>query len=67
VVKENGIRPVLSLFTPIPHTTLWDQAVAVSRYDLNADPIFCNNAIFPCQSEAFSWQMLSHLKQLANS
>lgn len=64
VVKANGIQPVLSQFTPIPHTALWDQAVAVSRFDLNADPIFSNNAIFPCRSENFSWRMLSRLKQL---
>ncbi len=67
VVKAYGIRPVLTQYTPIPHTDLWDQAVAVSRYDLNADPIFTNNAIFPCQSEAFSWKVLSRLKEMAQS
>jgi radical SAM superfamily enzyme YgiQ (UPF0313 family) len=64
VVKEAGITPVLAHYTPIPHTRLWPEAVAVSRYDLAADPIFSNNAIFPCRSDGFSWSTLSRLKQL---
>ena len=39
VVKSAGITPVLAHYTPIPHTRLWEQAVAHSRYDLAADPI----------------------------
>ena len=64
VVKASGIRPVLAQYTPVPHTALWDQAVAVSRYDLNADPIFSNNAIFPCQTQDFSWDLITRFKQL---
>lgn len=63
-VKDQGIRPVLAYYTPIPHTRLWGEAVAASRYDLEADPIFSNNAILPCQAESFSWQQLSRLKDL---
>jgi radical SAM superfamily enzyme YgiQ (UPF0313 family) len=64
IVKANNIRPVLAQYTPVPHTALWDQAVAASRYDLNADPIFSNNAIFPCQAQDFSWDLITRLKQL---
>jgi radical SAM superfamily enzyme YgiQ (UPF0313 family) len=66
-VKTMGIHPILAFYTPIPHTALWERAVAVSRYDLEADPIYTNNAIFPCQNEAFSWKALSRLKQLTLS
>jgi hypothetical protein len=38
--------------------------VATSRYDLEANPIFTNNAIFPCQQEDFSWETLARLKKL---
>jgi radical SAM superfamily enzyme YgiQ (UPF0313 family) len=62
VVKAAGITPILAYYTPIPHTPLWPEAVAVSRYDLAADPVFTNNAIFPCQRNAFSWPALSILK-----
>jgi hypothetical protein len=64
-VKTAGITPVLAYYSPIPHTAMWPAAVASSRYDLAADPIFTNNAIFPCQKEPFSWERLSFLKNLA--
>jgi hypothetical protein len=62
VVKAAGIQPILAYYSPIPHTRLWDSAVAASRYDLAADPIFTNNAIFPCQRQSFSWEALTELK-----
>ena len=65
VVKQAGVTPVIAHYTPIPHTPMWDDAVAASRYDLESDPIFTNNAIFPCQSERFSWEVLTRLKHLA--
>jgi radical SAM superfamily enzyme YgiQ (UPF0313 family) len=64
LVKRSGVTPVIAHYTPIPHTAMWPKAVAASRYDLEADPIFSNNAIFPCQSEAFSWEVLSRLKRM---
>ena len=62
IVKNCGITPVIAHYTPIPHTDLWPQAVAASRYDLEADPVFTNNAIMPCQKEPFSWTIISRLK-----
>ncbi|WP_372678375.1 radical SAM protein [Desulfosarcina sp.] len=65
LAKQAGVTPVIAHYTPIPGTPMWPQAVAASRYDLAADPIFTNNAIFPCQSEDFSWEVLTRLKNLA--
>jgi radical SAM superfamily enzyme YgiQ (UPF0313 family) len=65
VVKRAGVTPVIAHYTPIPHTALWEDAVAASRYDLESDPIYTNNAIFPCQNETFSWKVLTRLKNLA--
>ena len=65
VVKQAGIVPVIAHYTPIPQTSMWDAAVAASRYDLASDPIFTNNAIFPCRSESFSWEVLMRLKRMA--
>ncbi len=64
VVKSAGALPIMAHYSPIPHTMLWPDAVASSRYDLESDPIFTNNAISPCQKEPFSWQTLTHLKQM---
>ena len=61
-VKSAGASPIMAQYSPIPHTALWHQAVASSRYDLASDPIYTNNAIFPCQKEPFSWETLTRLK-----
>ena len=66
-VRKTGIWPVLAHYTPIPHTALWPAAVASSRYDLESDPIFTNNAIFPCQKQPFSWTHLARLKKLLSN
>ena len=67
LVKQNRITPILAHYAPIPHTTLWPKAVAASRYPLEKDPIYTNNAIQPCQKTPFSWQKLSRLKALVSS
>lgn len=66
IVKKHDMTPVIAYYSPIPGTSMWDQATSVSRYDLNADPIFTNNAIFPCWP-AFSWETLTRFKNLAGA
>ncbi len=63
-VQKSGITPVPAYYTPIPHTALWNRAVKSSRYDLESDPIFANNAILPCWREAFSWKDISYIKKI---
>jgi radical SAM superfamily enzyme YgiQ (UPF0313 family) len=63
-VRELGATPVLAQYSPIPGTALWPRAVACSRYDLTADPLFHNNSLFPCWPE-FSWEPYTRLKRLA--
>ncbi len=64
IVKQIGVTPVPAYYTPIPHTALWTKAVASSRYDLESDPVFTNNAVFPCQKNPFDWEMIRSLKEL---
>jgi len=66
-VKQLGITPVLAHYTPIPQTALWPRAVAASRYDLESDPAFTNNAIIPCTKKPFVWDTLTRLKELATT
>jgi radical SAM superfamily enzyme YgiQ (UPF0313 family) len=63
-VKELQATPILTLYSPIPGTSLWPQACACSRYDLAADPLFHNNSLFPCWPQ-FSWERYARLKRLA--
>lgn len=62
IVKETGITPVPAYYSPIPHTPLWQQAVKSSRYPLEDDPIYTNNAILPCSREPFSWETIKKIK-----
>lgn len=64
LVRRLGATPVLAQYSPIPGTALWPEAVRSSRYDLEADPLFQNNSIFPCWPE-FSWERYTRLKNLA--
>ena len=64
-VKQLGVTPVLAHYTPIPQTALWPRAMAASRYNLESDPVFTNNAIMPCRKEPFVWDTMTRLKELA--
>lgn len=66
-VLAAGITPVLTYYTPIPHTALWDEAVRHSAYPLEKDPVFTNNSVWPCRDEGFSWNEMTYLKQLVHS
>jgi radical SAM superfamily enzyme YgiQ (UPF0313 family) len=63
-IKKLGATPVLAQYSPIPGTDLWPQAVACSRYDLQAEPLCHNNSLFPCLPR-FSWEPYTRLKRLA--
>ena len=63
-VKELGATPILAQYSPIPGTALWPRALATSRFDLTADPLFHNNSLFPCWPQ-FSWERYTRLKRLA--
>ena len=63
-VKSVGITPIPAYYSPIPGTALWPEAVKASRYALDTDPIFTNNAILPCIEEAFSWDYITRIREL---
>ena len=63
-VIENGITPIPTYYTPIPHTAMWPAAVAASPHDLAAEPLLTNNAILPCMEEGFSWEVITRLRGL---
>ncbi len=57
-----GSIPYLSEYSPIPHTQLWERAVASSRYDLSSEPLFHNNSLLPCW-DSVQQKELPRLKQ----
>ncbi len=66
-VKDAGATPIPAYYSPIPHTSLWEEAVSSSRYDLPSDPIYTNNSISPCQKEPFSWKPIARIKSLVKT
>ena len=50
-VNRVGAMPYLAEYSPIPHTPLWEKAVATSQYDLALEPLFQNNTLLPCWNE----------------
>ncbi len=66
-VKDFGTIPRLAEYSPIPSTDLWPEAIRSSRFDLENEPLFQNNSIFPCQPEEFSAEAIPYLKSLAKT
>ncbi|MBC8441098.1 MAG: radical SAM protein [Deltaproteobacteria bacterium] len=64
LVKDTGILPVLAYYTPIPHTPMWETAVAQSKFDLRKHPVFTNNTLFPCVNSPREIDRISQLKNL---
>lgn len=62
LVEKSGATPFLAEYSPLPHTPLWEKAVHVSPYDIEADPLFHNNTLLPCW-DVDRKQALPHLKQ----
>jgi len=61
-VKESGAKPVLVEYSPIPGTPMFEQAVKMSSFDLENEPLFHNNSLFPCRWEGFTWEDFRKLK-----
>ena len=64
-VKSTGARPMIAEYSPIPHTGLWKEAVKVSRYPIDKEPLFQNNTLLPCQWEGLTYDMYQDLKNEA--
>jgi radical SAM superfamily enzyme YgiQ (UPF0313 family) len=50
-VGAAGATPHLAEYSPIPHTPMWEKALAHSDYDLASEPLFHNNTLLPCWDE----------------
>jgi len=62
-VMGTGARPILTEYSPIPHTQFFEKAKHFSKLDIGKEPLYHNNSIFPCQWEGFTWEDLRRLKE----
>ena len=61
-VQETGAKPLIVEYSPIPHTHLFEKAKQMSQFDLENEPLYHNNSIFPCQWEGFTMADYRRLK-----
>jgi len=61
-VQDQGLRPYVAEYSPIPGTSLWEEAVQCSRFPISEEPLFHNNTLLPCQWEKFTLADLKFLK-----
>lgn len=62
-----GIPAHLTPYSPIPRTPLFPEAVAVSRFPLEEEPLCHNPSLWPCRSGGFSWADRQALRTLVRS
>ena len=65
LVKQAGARPMITEYSPIPHTKDWEKAVQLSCYPITDDPIFHNNTLLACRWEGLTYEMYQEIKQAA--
>lgn len=63
--RSCGGRPVIAEFSPIPGTSIWNEAVEMSPYDIEGEPLYHNNTLLPCRTVEFTYGMYQELKNLA--
>lgn len=61
-VRECGAKPILAEYSPIPGTKMWDEAVALSPFDIQGEPLYHNNSLLPCRNNDFSLAVYNELK-----
>ncbi|MCX8117609.1 MAG: radical SAM protein [Desulfobacterota bacterium] len=66
-VREAGAKPILVEYSPIPGTPLFEKAKRFSPYDIEKEPLFQNNTLFPCQWEGFTLMDFRRLKEKLRS
>ncbi len=61
-VRENGGRPRLSEYSPLPHTKDWNDAVRSSPYPIEEEPLYHNNSLLICRSDRFTYEQYQAIK-----
>jgi radical SAM superfamily enzyme YgiQ (UPF0313 family) len=61
-VIECGAKPVLAEYSPIPGTQMWSEAVALSPFDIQGEPLYHNNSLLPCRNDDFTYARYRELK-----
>ena len=63
-VQNCGARPIITEYSPIPGTDLWEKSIHLSSFNLQEEPLFHNNSLLPCRSEKLTFEMYQDLKMM---
>ncbi len=63
-VKKAGVRPRIAEYSPIPGTAMWEDAAALSSYDIQSEPLYHNNTFFACRRSDFTLEDMEALKKM---
>lgn len=61
-VLECGAKPILAEYSPIPGTKMWQEAMALSPFDILHEPLYHNNSLLPCRNNDFTFEVYNELK-----
>jgi radical SAM superfamily enzyme YgiQ (UPF0313 family) len=62
-IQSLGARPVIAEYSPIPGTQLWEESVSASPFPIAEEPLFQNNTLLPCRSDALTYDHYRRLKE----
>lgn len=67
LVRQTGARPMITEYSPIPHTQDWDEAVKTSLYPIADDPLYHNNSVLACRWDGLTYEMYREIKRAARA
>jgi radical SAM superfamily enzyme YgiQ (UPF0313 family) len=62
---DRGFRCRIASYSPVPGSSLWPQALALSHFPLQEEPLFHNNSLQPLAWDGFTVQDMSDLRALS--
>jgi len=61
-VQNCGARPIITEYSPIPGTILWEKSIQESSFNLREEPLFHNNSLLSCRNKKLTYDVYQNLK-----
>ena len=67
LVIDNGVRPYLAKYSPIPETKMWKEIIKEYGWEEPVDPLLHNDALIPFYSPYINSEQYQQIKMLIQS
>ncbi|HOO47595.1 MAG TPA: radical SAM protein [Deltaproteobacteria bacterium] len=67
LVKSTGARPMITEYSPIPHTKDYEDALKMSRYNIADEPLYQNNSFLSCRWDGLTYEDYRQIKNAARA